>query len=219
MKNYFAQASILTLVAAVGIKPEKDDRPARFGQWVAKHNKHYKNSDEHNKRYENWLKKDKEFELITSNPTNTFTVGHNKFSDLDEDEQEQLLLPPIRFLGKLAQSMFDNSQCSCPEGCTECSCNDFGSGLNDQEMNWSTAANRLGHSAFTPVEDQGLGNNCWAFAATGLASSMNHITNPTEPVANYSEQHLIDCNPFGYGYPTGGNTKLLFNEWLIGSTE
>lgn len=218
MKSFVSQATIFAITAAVGINAPKDDKPARFGQFMAKHNKHYKNSDEYQKRFNNWQKKDKELKEIGNNPKNTFSVGHNKFSDLDDEEKKKLFLPASTFpAGAFAQTMFDFGACSCPEGCTECSCNDFGAGEADSVLDWTNSTqNPKAMNVFSGVTDQQTTNNCWAFAVTQLAAAVNRITNPGEAPANYSEQHLIDCNPYGYGSPDGGSASNILKGWLMG---
>lgn len=126
MRNFAAQLSLIAIAAAVGINPMKDDGPARFGQYIARHNKHYKNAEDHTKRYQAWLKVDKELNIITGNPKNTFKVGHNKFSDMDESELDNMFLPPLPFRPKLAEQAFYPDDCECPKGCTECTCNEYG---------------------------------------------------------------------------------------------
>ena len=49
----------------------------RFNEWASKLSKTYKNSVEHDKRFEEFAKKDNKYNLINSNPKNTFKVGHN----------------------------------------------------------------------------------------------------------------------------------------------
>jgi hypothetical protein len=45
-------------------------------------------------RFGEWLIKDREYKSINSDPRNTFTVGHNKFSDWTDAEFQAILLKP-----------------------------------------------------------------------------------------------------------------------------
>lgn len=57
---------------------------ARFHIWVAVYNRNYSNESEYQLRFSEWLKKDKAYTEINNNSGNTFTVGHNNFSDWTE---------------------------------------------------------------------------------------------------------------------------------------
>ncbi|MBD3179033.1 MAG: T9SS type A sorting domain-containing protein [Candidatus Latescibacteria bacterium] len=49
----------------------------------------------------------------------------------------------------------------------------------------------------TPVKNQGSCGSCWAFAATAQMESHTYIYDGR--IEDYSEQAVIDCNPWGYG--------------------
>jgi len=102
MKSFTAHATLFAIVSAVGLDAPKDDKGARFAQWAAKHNKNYKNKADNDAHFAAWSKKDADINNINSNPKNTFTVGHNKFSDKTQDEITQMFLPHNKLLPKLA---------------------------------------------------------------------------------------------------------------------
>lgn len=167
---------------------------------------------------EAWKKHDDEYAALNANPQNTFTAGHSPISDLLPEEFAALLLPPEVIHTTLAQSLasLEENPCICPEGCGACDCNDFGIGQPDGKLDWRVAASNPKHlNAVNPVASQGLCNSCWAFAAVAQEETQNYIQNPSQGLAKYSEQQLIDCNPLGYGCPYGGNARSIFRNWLI----
>lgn len=60
----------------------------------------------------------------------------------------------------------------------------------------------------TPAKDQGSCGSCWDFAGVGAVESAVLIA---DTVAwDLSEQHIIDCNPYGQGC-SGGNPETVYN--------
>jgi len=53
----------------------------------------------------------------------------------------------------------------------------------------------------TSVKDQGSCGSCWCFAAVGLLESMILKNDSVE--VDLSEQHMLDCNPWGWGCSGG----------------
>jgi C1A family cysteine protease len=53
----------------------------------------------------------------------------------------------------------------------------------------------------TPVADQGACGSCWAFASNGAYEGNYRLKNGRS--RNLSEQHLLDCNPWGYSCSGG----------------
>ena len=68
--------------------------------------------------------------------------------------------------------------------------------------------------AVNAIQDQGLNCNGWAFAATSLMESIDYLTNLSRPIQKFSEQQLLDCNPFFYNCKLGKEDEL-FTSWLI----
>ncbi len=56
----------------------------------------------------------------------------------------------------------------------------------------------------TPVRDQGLCGDCWNFAATAAFESYALIYDGI--AHDFSEQNVLDCNPYGYGCSGGWMT-------------
>ena len=53
------------------------------------------------------------------------------------------------------------------------------------------------HNGVTAIRDQGNCGSCWAFGTIGIFESFLQIKNSV--TTNLSEQHLVSCNPWGYG--------------------
>ena len=86
MKSALISVAALAYVEGLKLDAEKDIDQLRFNSWANNEGHGFKNAKERDSRFQNWLKKDKEYKAINADPKNTFTVGHNKFSALTEEE-------------------------------------------------------------------------------------------------------------------------------------
>ena len=68
-----------------------NDLEANFVIWAVKHNKSYETIEEYVYRFENWYKTHMAIEEVNSNPGETVTLGHNKFSDWSDIEYSNFL--------------------------------------------------------------------------------------------------------------------------------
>jgi len=106
---------------------------------------------------------------INSDPSNTFTVGHNKFSTWTDDEYKALLgYKPLSTATEYAPY-------------EPVSAEKLAAGVD-----WRTK------NAVTKVKDQGQCGSCWAFSATGSLEGADAIADST--LLSYSEQQLVDCD-------------------------
>ena len=94
MKSALLYAAALATVHGLKLEAEQDVDQANFNAWANREGQSFKNATERAARFENWQKKDKEYKAINSDPKNTFTVGHNKFSALTEEEFKSFLDGP-----------------------------------------------------------------------------------------------------------------------------
>lgn len=114
---------------------DQSDNALRFGNWAAKQNRSYKSMTERDKRFAEWLLKDKDYKEINRDPSNTFLVGHNNFSDWTEAEFKAILLKDeittlseqsfaeiLRQNGKLAPGGNVTGCASCSKCGTGCGC-------------------------------------------------------------------------------------------------
>lgn len=116
----------------------------------------------------------------------------------------------------LAQVYTKQGDCVCTDECGPCACNDFGLGQDDTKYDWRDAtANRLSLRAVNEIVDQSTCSASWAFAATAQEETQDFITNAWHGLQKYSEQMLIDCNPWRYGCTQDGNIVNVFSKWMI----
>jgi len=71
---------------------------ARFEEWSKTYSKQYNSEEERNYRFSIWMKNDAEIRKHNNAvPPPSFTMGHNQFSDMTEDEFgsiHTIALPP-----------------------------------------------------------------------------------------------------------------------------
>jgi Cathepsin propeptide inhibitor domain (I29) len=143
----FAAVSLLALSVKPAIIISQTGVEKSFLEFTAKHGKNYNNLGEFNKRMKLWKATD---EFIRRYPADSFTMGHNKFSDWTPEEFQRLLsykskspkISPVHryrhphealdawwIFGTCDSGMYKNwfwGCCDCPSGCKECSGYFFG---------------------------------------------------------------------------------------------
>lgn len=73
------------------------------------------------------MERDKKYNQINSNRENTFKVGHNKFSDLTDEELTEMLLDLSLFLPAISLAQ---------TGGPPYTMADYGTGLSPIELDW-----------------------------------------------------------------------------------
>ena len=76
-------------LALAGVATAITQNDIKFMDFLASHGKGYNTIEEFNLRGALFAKKDAALAKINANPENTFTVGHNMFSDWTQEEMKR----------------------------------------------------------------------------------------------------------------------------------
>lgn len=179
-----AVVCVLLLACIAGVAANRTVRTVRdvalFHDWARQHGREAQEA-----RLDVWLQNHALIERHNADPTQTFRVAHNQFSDLTHEEWRARFspLPPAtnvsvapRILGARAAA--------------------------GAEVDWRTAG------AVSPVADQGSCGSCWTFSATGAIEGFVALDKGTD-APTLSKQQLLDCDHGGIqGGCGGGNPGL-----------
>jgi len=142
-----------------------------FIEHIAEHGLSYGTSEEYKFRLAIFATKDAENVVINSNPEHTFTVGHNMFSTMTEDEFKKHL----GFRGEQAQTNVEF--------------------LNETGL--ATSVDWRTKGAVNAVKNQGQCGSCWAFSAVSAFEGHHFIA--TGKLESFAEQEIVDCDSTSYG--------------------
>jgi len=152
-----------------------------YMNYLAEFGKSMNSVDEFESRMENFKLTDLSIQSINES-NNTWTAGHNQFSDWTHEEYKGML-GLIATYENAEVTVFDESDI--PNG-----------------VNWVDAG------AVTPVKDQGQCGSCWSFSTTGSLEGAHFKA--TGELLSFSEQQLVDCaNTLNKGC-NGGNPLWAF---------
>jgi len=164
----FAVAAMALVTSAVEVNE------ARFIEFLAKHGKSYKSSEEFDQRLNRWMHVDAEIEKLNASEQSS-THGHNYLSDYLEHE-----------LANMRGTRKDTRDANTPV---------FKASSN---QTFPSAWDWIVEGAVSPVLDQGQCNAAWAFAAAGALEGANFIFNALPALVELSPQQFISCSiPFG----------------------
>ena len=152
----------------------------KYMNYLAEFGKVINNLEEFEQRLENFIATDKAIENMNAEG-NTWTAGHNQFSDWSKEEYKSILgaKKPIQSSDEDAKlTSFDETK-------------------NADTLNWRD------WGAVTPVKNQGQCGSCWAFASTGALEGAHFVA--SGQLETFSEQQLVDCttNLGNYGCQGG----------------
>ena len=82
----FAAFALAGVASASQVRELLADHEFKFLNFMAKWNRSYSTIEEYEQRLVNFVKKDLWIDETNANPLHTFTVGHNNFSDMTEEE-------------------------------------------------------------------------------------------------------------------------------------
>jgi len=154
----FAFATLAAAVTAL------NNTEFEYMQYVAKFNKQANSVDEFAARLGNFASNEA-YIVETNAQNNTWTVGHNQFSDWSYAEYKAILGYARGEMETKNIKIFEET--------------------NEETVNWVTKG------AVTAVKDQGQCGSCWAFSSTGSIEGAHQIA--TGELLSFSEQQLVDC--------------------------
>ena len=160
----FAFATLAAAVTAL------NNTEFEYMQYVAKFNKQANSVDEFAARLGNFASNEA-YIVETNAQNNTWTVGHNQFSDWSYAEYKAILGYARGEMETKNIKIFEET--------------------NEETVNWVTKG------AVTAVKDQGQCGSCWAFSSTGSIEGAHQIA--TGELLSFSEQQLVDCAGLRYG--------------------
>jgi len=162
------------MIATIGVAA------ADFDSWMFEHGMSL-NGDEYETRKAIWDEKDA-FITETNAQDNTFSLGHNQFSAMTNEEFRAMQgfksRPEHKNTAYLGQHVYSGEALPA-------------------SVDWTTSG------AVTPVKDQGQCGSCWAFSTTGSIEGANELASGS--LLSLSEQQFVDCaGSFGNQGCNGG---------------
>jgi C1A family cysteine protease len=156
---------------------------AKFMEHIVTFAKDFKSVEEYEMRRDLFEQNDMFIEL--HNQTNaSFTLGHNQFSTMTEDEKIKtrgLIMPELLTVGATAE--LDESK-------------------NGDYVDWRA------EGAVNAIQDQGQCGSCWAFSTMAAFEGAHAVK--TGELLKFAEQELVDCSTLNHGCH-GGSMALGFN--------
>lgn len=158
-----------------------------FVKYVKTYNKHYDTPFEALQRFHAFSNTDAKITAHNNDPTTTWQMGHNKFSDQFPFELDHL------------RGYRKNPNASQPN---------MKPYIYNRYDVLPDAVDWRANGFVTPVKNQGDCGSCWAFSAVGTMEGQH--ANATGKLVSLSEQDLVDCVTNCYGC-NGGEMNLALD--------
>ena len=229
-------ALLLCLAVVNAIHPDFPLQ-GKFNEWVSEFRIMFESDQHYSTVYKNWELNHKYIEYV-NNDNRTYTLGHNQFSGMSDEEYTTFLNADLMNRG-VELASFDGSkidkvkerldEAKCLYGCAKnhknvkkietlkCTvdCLDMDVGSLDEvasSLDW------VEKGAVTGVKNQGQCGSCWSFSTTGALEGA--YFNKYGKLVSFSEQELVDCDNFkNGGRDHGCNGGLMDNafKWIEGN--
>jgi C1A family cysteine protease len=186
---FFCFAAVFQVMTVVA-----DFRPA-FESWLQQYKVAIFSIEHREHVFGNWLNNHLFIEKSNSG-NQSFTLGHNKFSGMNETEYVAWVRGGVPKPEMMSAFRIVDS-------------------VSDLAANIPAAIDWTAKGAVTPVKDQGQCGSCWSFSTTGALEGAYAIKKGT--LASFSEQQLVDCDTLGNGGRDHGcNGGLMDNafNWI-----
>jgi cathepsin L len=166
--------ALLVLLGAASVylyslENKTEDSTYGFQQFKLDFNKKYMREGEEQYRKNIFIRNLVKINEHNANPSNTYTMGVNQFTDLTQAEFAALYLTlQVPSEQKVSKNI------------------DVTTSSINGDIDWSAVGK------VTPVKNQGQCGSCWAFSAVAAVES--EVILYGHPEADFSEQQLVDCS-------------------------
>ncbi|KAG7353563.1 peptidase C1A, papain family protein [Nitzschia inconspicua] len=171
-----------------------------FRSWADTHDKEYTTEEEAMDRLKIWMENHERMEAHNNQvPKPSFTLGHNEFSDMTNDEFQQRFRLGIysnteaQMAKKQAQKLVNSDAASASKMARHLE--EINPLDLPEQVNW------VALGGVTPVKNQGACGSCWAFSTTGALEGAKFVH--TGELVSLSEQNLLDCDHTDMGCSGG----------------
>ena len=180
------------LAAVAGVAAAVETPAFEFFNYLAKFNKAYSTDTEFKLRFERFAATHAHIEAHNNQENNSYTAGHNQFSDWTYAEYKAIMGYRKGESVSRKTQVFNET--------------------NADSIDWRT----LG--GVTPVKYQGYCGSDWAFSTTGSMEGAHFAK--TGQLYSFSEQQLVDCASYQYGYSNyaciGGLLEYAYDYYMDG---